>query len=189
MSFDSVRLHRRLPYIPLLTVGLLHRYTELITLPAPWGALGDPVPLAIVAIVGLADFVGDKVPIVDHVLHLVGTVVAPVVGAVLALASASVFDLDPGLTAALGVGAALATQVGRTAARPASTTATGGAGNPLVSLGEDGVSGVLSVTAVIWPVAAAAIAAAVLVATWLLWRKLRGAWQRFLAGRTRSESR
>ena len=93
----------------------------------------------------------------------------------LALASASVFDLDPGVTAGLGVAAALATQVGRTAARPVSTAMTGGGGNPVVSLGEDGVSGALAVTAVVWPAVAAVLALLVLVAVFLLWRK----WSQF----------
>jgi hypothetical protein len=165
-------------YIPLVTVGLLHRYTDLITLPAPWDVLGEPVALGVVAVVGVADFVGDKVPVVDHVLHLLGMAIAPVVGAVLALASASVFDLDPAVTAVLGVGAALATQVGRSAARPVSTAITGGGGNPVVSLGEDGLSGVLSVTAVVWPVVAAALALVLLVAIVLLWRRVRAWWRR-----------
>ena len=165
-------------YIPLLTVGLLHRYTDLITLPSPWDALGEPVALVVVGVVGAADFIGDKVPVVDHVLHLIGTVVAPVVGGALALAAASVFDLDPGVTAALGIAAALATQVGRTAARPVSTAMTGGGGNPVVSLGEDGLSGVLSVTAVLWPVVAAVIAVALLLAIVLAWRSLRRRWTR-----------
>jgi hypothetical protein len=165
-------------YIPLLTVGLLHRYTNLIDLPGPWNALGDPLVLGGVAVVGLVDFVGDKVPVVDHVLHAVGMVVAPVVGAILGLASATAFDLEPGLAAALGVAAALATQAGRTAARPVSTVTTGGGGNPLLSAGEDGVSGLLSVTSVLWPVVAAALALVVLVAIALLWRRLRGFWLR-----------
>ena len=168
-------------YIPLLSVGLLDRYTDLLSLPAPWDRLGDPVVLGIVAVVGVADFVGDKVPVVDHVLHVVGMAIAPVVGGMLALASANAFDVDPGFTTVLGVAAALTTQVGRTAARPVSTAATGGGGNPVVSLGEDGVSGVLSVTAVIWPVVAAVLAAALLLAIFLLWRRLRALWLRLSA--------
>jgi Domain of unknown function (DUF4126) len=166
-------------YIPLLTVGLLHRFTDLITLPSPWDTLGDPFVLAGIGAVGVADFVGDKVPVVDHVLHAVGTVVAPVVGGILALASASAFDLSPAVTGLLGVAAALAAQLGRTAARPVSTAATGGGGNPVVSLGEDGLSGVLSVTAVIWPVVAAVIAVLLLLAIFLLWRRLRALWMRW----------
>jgi C4-dicarboxylate transporter len=84
----------------------------------------------IVGVVELADFIGDKVPVVDHVLHLIGTVVAPVVGGVLAFASATAFDVSPGLAVPMGVAAALATQVGRTAARPVSTVTTGVAGIP-----------------------------------------------------------
>jgi hypothetical protein len=160
-------------YIPLLTVGLLSRYTDLIDLPAPWDRLGDPLVLSIVGIVGLADFIGDKVPIVDHVLHVIGLAVAPVVGGLLALATATTFDIDPGVTVGLGVAAALATQVGRTAARPVSTATTGGGGNPVVSLAEDGVSGALSVTALVWPVVTAVLAVIVLVAVFLLWRKWR----------------
>jgi Domain of unknown function (DUF4126) len=162
-------------YIPLLTVGLLSRYTDLIDLPSPWDGLGDPIVLVIVGVVGVADFIGDKVPIVDHVLHVIGTVVAPVVGGVLALASASAFDLRSGVAATLGIAAALATQLGRTAARPVSTAATGGGGNPVVSLGEDGVSGTLSVTSVIAPWVAAVLAVLVLVAIAVFW----GRWRRF----------
>ncbi|HET9312303.1 MAG TPA: DUF4126 domain-containing protein [Actinomycetota bacterium] len=160
-------------YIPLLVVGLFSRYTDLIDLPAPWDHLGDPLLLGIVAAVGVADFVGDKIPIVDHVLHLLGVAVAPVVGGILALAAANALDVDPGFSAVLGVVAALATQVGRTAARPAATATTGGAGNPVVSLGEDGASGTLSVTSVVWPVVAAILAVVVLVAVFLLWRRWR----------------
>jgi hypothetical protein len=153
-------------YIPLLVVGLLSRFTDLIELPAPWDHLGDPLVLGIVAAVGIADFVGDKIPIVDHVLHLLGIAVAPLVGGILALAAANALDVDPGF-------AALATQVGRTAARPAATVTTGGAGNPVVSLGEDGASGALSFTSVVWPVVAAILAVAVLVLVFLAWRRWR----------------
>jgi hypothetical protein len=160
-------------YIPLLAVGLFSRYTDLFDLPAPWDHLGDPLVLSIVAIVGITDFIGDKVPIVDHVLHVFGMAVAPVVGGILALATADAVDIEPGLAVVLGVAAALATQVGRTAARPAATATTAGAGNAMMSLGEDGASGTLSVTSVFWPVVAAALAVVVLVTAFLLWRKWR----------------
>ena len=166
-------------YIPLLSVGLLSRYTDVIDLPAPWDALGDPLVLAMVGVIGVADFIGDKIPIVDHVLHLVGLGVAPVAGGLLALASASAFDLDPGVAAGIGVTAALAAHAGRTAARPLSTATTGGGGNPVVSVAEDGVSGILSLTAVFWPVVTAALAAIVLIAVFLLWRKWRQIRSRF----------
>ena len=160
-------------YIPLLAVGLFSRYTDLIDLPAPWDHLGDPLVLGIVALVGLADFIGDKVPVIDHGLHLLGMAVAPIVGGILALATADAIDIEPGFAVVLGVAAALATQLGRTAARPAATMTTAGAGNSVVSLGEDGTSGTLSVTSVLWPVVAAILAVIVLVAAFLLWRRWR----------------
>ena len=144
-------------------------------LPAPWDNLGDPLVLGVVGVVGVADFIGDKVPIVDHVLHVMGS--CGRAGRRRA-ARARVRERvrpRPGVTAGLGVAAALATQVGRTAARPVSTAMTGGGGNPVVSLGEDGVSGALAVTAVVWPAVAAVLALLVLVAVFLLWRK----WSQF----------
>ena len=166
-------------YIPLLSVGLLSRYTDVIELPAPWDALADPIVLGIVGVVGVADFVGDKIPIVDHVLHVIGLAVAPIAGGLLALASASAFDLDPGVAAGMGIAAALATHAGRTAARPLSTATTGGGGNPILSVSEDGVSGILSVTAVFWPAVTAVVAVIVLVAVFLLWWRWRRIKARF----------
>ncbi len=160
-------------YVPLLAVGLLSRYTDLISLPTPWSHLGDPLVLAAIAVVGLADFVGDKIPVVDHVLHLIGLAVAPIVGGILAMAAAKIVNVDPGLIVVLGVVVALATHAGRTAARPVSTVTTAGAGNPLLSLGEDGVSGALSITAVVWPAIAAVLAALVLIAVFVVWRRWR----------------
>src|SRR5215210_6369838 len=112
-------------YLPVLILGLLSRFTDLIDLPAPWIALEHPVVLAAVGIVALLDFVGDKVPVIDHVLHAFGMVIAP------------------------------------------------GAGNPLVSLGEDATSGVLSFTAVIWPVVAFVIVVVVALVLFSLWRTWR----------------
>lgn len=149
-------------YLPLLVLGLLSRSTDLISLPAPWDRLEDPVVLAIVATVAALDFVGDKVPIVDHLLHAAGLAIAPIAGGVAALASANALAIDPTVAGTMGILAALATHLGRTAARPLATATTGGAGNPAISLGEDGLSGVLSITAVVWPVVAFLIAVAVM---------------------------
>lgn len=160
-------------YLPLLVLGLLSRSTDLISLPAPWSHLEDPVVLAIIVAIGVADFVGDKIPIVDHALHLAGLVIAPVAGLVVALAAAHAVDIDPAVAGSIGLVAALATQAGRSAARPISTATTGGAANPAVSLGEDGLSGVLSFTAVVWPVLAFLIVLAMAVALILVVRKVR----------------
>ena len=169
-------------YIPILAVGTLGRYTDLVTLPAPWDRLEDPVVLGVVAAIAILDFVGDKIPVIDHVLHAIGVVVAPVVGGLLALGTADVVDMDPGFVVLLGVAAALATHLGRSAARPVSTATTGGAANPLISLGEDGASGVLSVTAIVAPFVAFVLAIGVLVVVAIVWKRWRSVGMR-LQGR------
>lgn len=160
-------------YVPLLAVGLLSRYTDLITLSAPWDRLEDPVVLWVVAGVGLLDFVADKVPVVDHVLHAIGLLIAPVAGGVVALAAANAVSVEPGLAGVIGVVAALATQAGRSAARPVATTTTAGVANPFLSVGEDGMSGVLSVSAIVWPLVAFLLVLVVAVTLVVLIRRWR----------------
>ena len=163
------------PYVPVLILGVLSRSTDLIDLSAPWDALEEPLVLAAIAVVAVLDFVGDKIAVIDSVLHAVGMVIAPVAGGVLALGTARAVDIDPTSALLIGVVAALATHMGRSAARPVATVTTGGAVNPLVSLGEDATSGVLSITAVVWPVVAFVLViavAAVLFWLWRTWRRL-----------------
>ncbi|MBA3691169.1 MAG: DUF4126 domain-containing protein, partial [Actinobacteria bacterium] len=49
-------------YLPLLLLGLLSRYTDLVDLASPWSRLQEPWVLAAVGALALVDFVGDKVP-------------------------------------------------------------------------------------------------------------------------------
>ena len=150
-------------YLPLLITGILARTTDLITLAAPFDRLEEPVVLGAIAAIGVIDFVGDKVPPVDHVLHAVGLVVAPVSGAVLALSATSDTDVVPAVALIIGVLAAEATQGARTSVRPLSTVTTGGVGNPVLSLGEDGLSATLSFAAIIVPLVALVLVAAIVV--------------------------
>jgi len=150
-------------YLPLLITGILARTTDLITLDAPFNRLEEPVVLGAIAAIGVIDFVGDKVPPVDHVLHSIGLVVAPVAGAVLALSATSDTDVMPAVALIIGVLAAEATQGARASVRPLSTVTTGGIGNPVLSLGEDGLSATLSFAAIIVPLVALVLVAAIVV--------------------------
>lgn len=142
-------------YLPLLTVGLLARYTELIHLNRPFDALENPVVLLVIAVLALLDFIGDKIPAVDHVLHAVGLVVAPIAGAILFMATSSgAGSVSPILAAICGVIVAGATHSARATARPLATATTAGVANPVISFIEDVSSLVLSVLAIIVPVLA-----------------------------------
>ena len=167
-------------YLPLLILGGLARWTDLITLDAPYDTLAEPGVMLAIGVIATVDFVGDKVPALDSVLHAIGLVVAPVAGALVALAATGNDAVDPAFAVVVGVAAAGATHGARTIVRPASTAFTGGAGNPVLSLGEDTVSTVLAFSAVIVPVVAFLMVVAL---AWLLVWGVRRAWRSRSAAR------
>ncbi|HVF07458.1 MAG TPA: DUF4126 domain-containing protein [Actinomycetota bacterium] len=169
-------------YLPLLIVGGLDRWTELLTLDAPYDALAEPQVMIAIGVIALVDFVGDKIPAIDSVLHAVGVVIAPVAGGLVALAATGNDTVDPAFAIVLGVAAAGATHGARAMVRPASTAFTGGTGNPLLSLGEDAVSTILSVGAVLVPIVAAVVALSLLG---LLWWGVSRMWRRRRPGQAR----
>ena len=167
-------------YLPLLILGGLARWTDLITLDAPYDTLAEPGVMLAIGVIAIVDFVGDKVPALDSVLHAIGLVVAPVAGALVALAATGNDVVDPAVAVVIGVAAAGATHGARSIVRPASTAFTGGAGNPVLSLGEDTISTVLAFSAVIVPVVAFLM---VVVLAWLLFWGVRRAWRSRSAAR------
>ena len=153
-------------FVPLLTVGLVARYTDLISLAEPFDVLTQPWVLGVIGAMAAVDFVADKVPAVDSVWHGLGALVAPVAGAILFASQQNVLtDLHPAVAAIAGLIVAGGFHGSRAAARPISTATTGGLGNPVMSLVEDVLSGLLSLLAVFLPVLAFGLAglAAVLV--------------------------
>lgn len=160
-------------YIPLLVVGLLAR-SGVLDLSAPFDLLASPWVLLGIGVIGLLDFVGDKIPGVDHALHLVGGVVNAAAGAVLFAAQSGIADVPPALSLALGLIVAGGVHATRTAVRPVATATTGGLANPVLSTAEDGASLGLSLLAVFAPLLAVLGLAGVLVAASRLWSRARG---------------
>ncbi|TDC77142.1 DUF4126 domain-containing protein [Micromonospora sp. KC606] len=150
-------------YIPLLTMGLLARYTDLVDLPGGWQWLGDGWVLAILAALLAVEVVADKVPVVDHVNDVIQTVVRPTAGGLAFGAGASsetVTVSDPGgffssnqwVPVVAGVVIALAVHLLKSAARPVVNATTAGVGAPVASTAEDATSVVMSLVAIILPV-------------------------------------
>jgi hypothetical protein len=161
-------------YLPLLVVGLLGRYTNLIHLNEPFGALTNPIVLLVIAVLALLDFIGDKVPAVDHGLHAAGLIVAPIAGAVLFMAANSATgSVNPVLAAICGVLVAGATHSLRASARPLATVTTAGVANPVISFFEDVTALVLSVMAIVVPVLAFLLVLLFAVLMVMLFRRLR----------------
>lgn len=141
-------------YIPLLIVGLLGHYTNLIKLTAPWDTLASPWIILLLCLLVIVEMLADKVPAVNHINDLVQTFIRPAAGAVAFAASANVItDVSPVLALAAGLLVAGTVHVAKAGAvRPMVTATTGGAGNIPVSIAEDIVSTVLSILAIVLPI-------------------------------------
>src|SRR5512140_2201522 len=156
-------------YIPLLIVGVLAHYTNLIHLNSPWDLLANPWILILLGILLIIEMVADKVPVVNHVNDLIQTIVRPAAGAVAFAASTNVIQgINPVLALACGLLVAGSVHLVKSAAvRPMVTAATAGAGNVPVSIAEDVTSTVVSFLSILLPVAIAVIVLIVVVL--LLW--------------------
>ncbi len=161
-------------YIPLLVVGVLAHYTNLLKLNPPFDALSNPWILILLGVLVSIEFLADKIPAVNHINDVIQTFVRPVAGAIAFAASAKVLtDVSPVLALACGLLVAGGVHVAKSAAvRPAVTATTGGAGNVPVSIAEDIVSTVLSILAIIIPMLMGAIliTGASLIIYWI-WRR------------------
>jgi hypothetical protein len=164
-------------YIPLLVVGVLAHYTDLIHLSKPWDALANPWILILLGILVIVEFLADKIPAVNHINDLIQTFIRPTAGAIAFAASAKVItDVHPVLALACGLLIAGSVHVVKSAAvRPLVTATTAGAGNVPVSIAEDIVSTIVSILAIVLPIVVAivVIALAVLVYQWWARRKER----------------
>lgn len=160
-------------WLPLFASALLARL-DVVELAAPFDQLSSTSGLVVLAMLTTADFVGDKIPLVDHVLHVVGTAVAPASGAILFTGQTGL-ETDLPTVAAVLLGAVTAGSVhaGRAAVRPVATATTGGVGNPVLSLGEDLGSLTLVAAAFVLPLLAVVLVLALAVSFVSLRRRFR----------------
>jgi hypothetical protein len=160
-------------WIPLLAIGLLGRAGQL-ELADGYDWLESTPALIVLGAAFVLDFVGDKIPAVDSLLHAAGTVVHPAAGAIVFAGPTELpTDVPSIILFALGAGVAGSLHATRATVRPVSTTMTAGAGNPVLSLAEDVVSAVLSIVAVFAPLLGVICLLAVVVVAVVSWRRVR----------------
>ncbi len=158
-------------FLPLLIVGLLARYTDLISLKPPWDALTSPAVLIVVGVLLLIEFTVDKIPVVDSINDIIQTIFRPAAGAILFAAGGSLItDISPVLAMVCGLVIAGGVHTAKAAARPAVTAGTAGTANPVVSAVEDAVSGMTTLAAVIAPLVLVIVFA---LAAWMFIRRRR----------------
>ncbi|MFA1542935.1 DUF4126 domain-containing protein [Actinomadura monticuli] len=147
-------------FIPLLVVGLIARYSDLVRLPAEAGWLTDGRVLAGLAVLLAAEVVLDKVPVVDSVNDAVQTFVRPAAGGAVFAATDAAGKVDSSafmrdhawIGWGLGIAVALIVHAAKASVRPVANAGTMGAGAPVLSTVEDVASLVMSVLAVLAPV-------------------------------------
>ena len=146
-------------YIPLLAIGIIDHYTDLLTLQKPWDTLSNPWILILLGILLIVEMLADKVPAVNHINDLIQTVVRPAAGAIAFAASTNVVtNVHPVLALAAGLFVAGTVHVAKAAVvRPVVTATTGGTANIAVSIAEDVAATSVSILAILLPVAAGII--------------------------------
>jgi uncharacterized protein DUF4126 len=172
-------------YIPLLTMGLLARFTDAIDLPNGWSWLSNGWVLVILAALLSVEMVADKIPVVDHVNDIVQTFVRPTAGGLAFGAGSSsqtVTVSDPGsffgshqwVPVAAGVLIALSVHTVKAVSRPVVNATTAGFGAPVASTLEDFGSVLMSVLAILLPVLVlVGLLAMVWAGVWVVRRRRR----------------
>ncbi|MCB0216681.1 MAG: DUF4126 domain-containing protein [Chloroflexi bacterium] len=156
-------------YIPLLIIALTARFTDLITLQAPYDRITSGWAIGAVCVLLVVEVLADKVPLADHVNDAIATFIRPVAGALLfAAAAGNVQAMNPVLALVMGLFTAGGVHAAKATARPLITATTGGLGNPVVSTLEDLAALVTSIVAILAPllIAVAMLVFALLLAWW-----------------------
>jgi uncharacterized protein DUF4126 len=171
-------------YIPLLALGLLSRFTDLISLPHGWVWLENGWVMTIVAVLLVVEIVADKIPALDSVNDAIQTFVRPTSGGIVfgsGTAAQTAAVTDPGAFAqsgqwipiVVGVLVALVVSLTKSTVRPAANVATAGVAAPVLSTIEDGVSVALVFFAILLPVVVLVVLALLGWGFVKLWRRRR----------------
>jgi hypothetical protein len=159
-------------FLPLFALSIATR-AGLVHLASQTTWLGSDAALWSLGIATILEVAGDKIPIVDHALDVLGTFVRPAAAAVAGWATFG--GVDPSLSAiaaiVLGAGA-FGIHALKAKTRLGSTALTLGHANPLLSVGEDVTAAGLSAAAVLAPLLAAILVVAGLI--WLVAGRRRG---------------
>lgn len=162
------------PFLTLALASLAMHFGYLHPAHA-FAYLGTDTVTWVLAALAAAEFVADKVPVVDHGFHVLHFATKPLAAAL--LVGSMVPDggsIDAGTYALMALGGlnALGVHGGVTAVRAASTTMTLGTANPFVSVLEDVAAVGGTVLAIALPWVAAVLAAFLTVAVVLVVRRL-----------------
>lgn len=171
-------------WIPLLAVGLLARFTPVLTLPSGWEWLSNEWVLGIITVLLVVELVADKVPMLDSANDVLQTVIRPSSGGLVFGAGVSAETLtvsDPAamfndhawVPIAVGVVVALVVHLIKAGVRVALNSVSLGLSAPLLSVTEDAASVVMSLVAILLPVLVVVFLIGLIWGAWRLLRRIR----------------
>jgi hypothetical protein len=171
-------------YIPLLILGLLNRFTDLIHLPGGWQWLSNGWMITGLGVLLAVEVVADKVPALDSVNDVVQTGIRPTAGGLAFGASSqsqTVTVSDPGtffhghqwIGIVTGAAIALVLHLMKAGARPVINTVTLGFGAPVVSTIEDAASISMSFVAILLPILVIVCLVIVVFGLWRLRERIK----------------
>ena len=171
-------------YIPLLLLGALSRFTDLVTLPQGWAWLENGWVMSIVGVLLMIEIVADKIPALDSINDAIQTFVRPTAGGIVfgsGTAAQTPAVADPGAFAqsgqwipvVMGVITALVVSLTKSAVRPAANVATAGVAAPVLSTLEDATSVSLVFIAILIPVLVLVVLLALAYGVFRLLRRRR----------------
>jgi hypothetical protein len=141
-------------FLPLLAVGLAGRHGFLHLQPGMEWLESDPALWSLAAATAL-ELIGDKVPVVDHVLDSIGTIVRPIAAWIAAYAVFQDWRTPWAQLLAVGMGVgALAVHGAKAHTRLGSTAISLGHANPILSVLEDVIAFALVAAAILLPLVA-----------------------------------
>jgi hypothetical protein len=150
-------------YATVAVLGLASRY-QWVELPEQFRVFDNDLVIGAAIVLYLVEFVADKIPWVDSLWDAIHTVVRPIGGALIAVAS--VGETSPaveGLVALLGGSLAATTHFGKAGTRAVVNTSPEPFSNWILSLGEDVFVVSLGILALKYPAVAALVVLVCLV--------------------------
>ncbi|GAB3173551.1 DUF4126 domain-containing protein [Myceligenerans halotolerans] len=171
-------------WIPLLLLGLLSRFSDLLTLPSGWGWLENPWVMAILAVLLVLEMTADKIPALDSVNDVVQTIIRPTAGGIAFGAGASsetVTVQDPEafmaggewITVVIGIVLALVVHAAKAGGRVITNTVSGGTAAPVMSTVEDVAAVGISFLGITLPFLMIPVLILFVIGLWMIVRGVR----------------
>ena len=162
-------------FLPILGLAVADRFTNYVNLDQPYNVISSVAGIAILLALVTIDLIADKIPRVDHINDLINSPIRPAAGMFLMMAAVSgQGEIHEVVAMFIGLLVAGAVHVFKSISRTRITVATNGLANPMVSLVEDGIAGMTTLLAIVFPWVGLAFAIPAGIGLGWIYRKTSG---------------